>query len=425
MAEAVTPSLLAALEQCKDLQTKLTSTISTLEDHNDFLTDKCVQSSEHNIALKSENAQQQDAIVSLSAENILLRQKVHALQQFKEKFEEIRKEVASLRRNNMQLESNQKSLHFQNIEAKNHGMGRLSDMQSVFLGKEQDKCLKTRAFMNWMTLLINKNSSVDLAKHEADKWQKKYEELLNLRTTETQAVANVRREILAKCDELEAEKRNVHKLSNRVRELALVIAGLQEHHNAELEKVVTDLSRENIGLLASSDTESLSKIRLSMSPITSPEFPARAHDFQFAKSSQMASPFRTPRSHVFTSEQVESAVRDCNDIFRQMAKKQFTDLPIEDRRLRCLSSASITQGLDPSQLVEIMITVILNVFAKWKLVFPLKKISATCYEWKGKKWHLAVQSQVLKARVGAGYEEFLPIIHKEFVRNGPTNLPAN
>ena len=134
MAEAVTPSLLAALEQCKDLQTKLTSTISTLEDHNDFLTDKCVQSSEHNIALKSENAQQQDAIVSLSAENILLRQKVHALQQFKEKFEEIRKEVASLRRNNMQLESNQKSLHFQNIEAKNHGkMGRLSDMQSLFL----------------------------------------------------------------------------------------------------------------------------------------------------------------------------------------------------------------------------------------------------------------------------------------------------
>jgi hypothetical protein len=116
MVEAVTPSLLAALEQCKDLQTKLTSTISTLEDHNDFLTDKCVQSSEHNIALKSENVQQQDAIVSLSAENILLRQKVHALQEFKEKFEEIRKEVASLRRNNMQLESNQKSLHFQNIE---------------------------------------------------------------------------------------------------------------------------------------------------------------------------------------------------------------------------------------------------------------------------------------------------------------------
>lgn len=425
MAEAVTPSLLAALEQCKDLQTKLTSTISTLEDHNDFLTDKCVQSSEHNIALKSENVQQQDAIVSLSAENILLRQKVHALQEFKEKFEEIRKEVASLRRNNMQLESNQKSLHFQNIEAKNHGqMGRLSDMQSLFLGKEQDKCLKTRAFMNWMTLLINKNSSVDLAKHEADKWQKKYEELVNLRTTETQAASNGRREILAKCDELEAEKRNVHKLSNRVRELALVIAGLQEHHNAELEKVVTDLSRENIGLLASSDAESLSKIRLSMSPITSPEFPARAqnaHDFQFVKASQMALSFRTPRSHALTSEKVESAVRECNDIFRQMAKKQFTDLPIEDRRLRSLSSASIAQGLDPSQLVEIMITVILNVFAKWKLVFPLKKISTTCYEWKGKKWHLAVQGQLLKARVGAGYEEFLPIIHKEFVRNGPAN----
>jgi hypothetical protein len=73
-----------------------------------------------------------------------------------------------------------------------------------------------------------------------------------------------------------------------------------------------------------------------------------------------------------------------------------------------------------------MIAVVLNVFAKWKLVFPLKMISATCYECKGKKWHLAVHGHVLKARVGAGYEDFLPILSKELVRiESPAILPAS
>jgi hypothetical protein len=420
MAEGITPSLLSALEQCKDLQTKLTSTIFTLEDHNEFLTDKCVQSEDQIIVLKVENAQQKDAVISLSAENILLRQKVHALQEYQEKYHEIRKEVASLRRTNMQLESNQKSLHFQNIEAKYHGIMRLSDKQSDLLTKEREKHLKTHAFKNWLMLLKDKFVTADLMKQEADRWQKKYNEYVSLTTAEAQAVSTIRRDLLAKSAELEMEKRNVHTLSNRVRQLALVIAGLQEQHNAELEKVVTDLSMENIGVLASSDPESLSKIRLSLSPARSPESPMKTHSP--LKSSKIASTSGacwTPRSQAVSSEKVESAIRDCNEIFQQMTRRQIAETPFEDRRLRTLSSSSMIQSMDPEHGVEIMITVVLNVFAKWKLAFPLKKISATCYEWKGKKWHLAIQSQILKARVGAGYEEFLPMLRKELARNGP------
>lgn len=418
MAEGVTPSLLAALEQCKDMQMKLTSTIFTLEDHNDFLTDKCVQSAEQLNALKIEHAQQKDAVIQLSAENILLRQKVHALQQYQEKFEEIRKEVASLRRLNMQLESNQKSLQLQNIEVKYHGMVRLSDIQSDFLGKEQNKCLKTQALLNWIALIKNKNASVDLVKQVADKWQKKYEEHVSFSTAEAQKVTSARREFLAKCAELDAEKRNVHNLSNRVRQLASVIAGLQEQHNAEIERVVTDLSRENIGLFASSHPQSLSKVRSSLSPARSPESPMAPHEPLYTRSTAALLTSQTPASRVVPAEKIEIAARECNEVFRQMAKRQASEIPTEDRRLRTLSSTSPTQNLDP-KAVEIMVAVVLNVFAKWKLAFSFKKISATCYEWKGKKWHLAVHNQILKARVGAGYEEFLPILSKEIIRNGP------
>lgn len=422
MAEGLTPSLLAALEQCKDMQMKLTSTIFTLEDHNDFLTDKCVQTAEQLNALKSEHAQQKDAVIHLSAENILLRQKVNALQQYQEKFEEIRKEVASLRRSNMQLESNQKSSQFQNIEVKYqcyyHGMVRLSDLQSDFLEKEQNKCLKTQALMNWITLIKNKNASVDLVKQVADRWQKKYEEHVSFSTAEAQKIASTRREFLAKCAELDAEKRNVHSLSNRVRQLASVIAGLQEQHNAEIEQVVTDLSRENIGLFASSHPESLSKVRSSLSPARSPESPMTLHEPLFTRSTAELLKSQTPRCRVVPAEKIEIATRECNEVFRQMAKRQASEVPTEDRRFRTLSSTSPTQNSDP-KAVEIMVAVVLNVFAKWKLAFPFKKIGATCYEWKGKKWHLAVQSQILKARVGAGYEEFLPILCKEIIRNGP------
>jgi hypothetical protein len=414
MADGITPSLLAALEQCKDLQTKLQSTILTLEDHNDFLTDKCMQSMEQIDVLKNENAEQKNAVMSLSAENILLRQKTHALQQYQEKWEEIRKEVASLRRTNMQLESTQTTLHFINVEAKYHGMMRLSDKQSELLAKERDKRLKIKAFMRW----CNKYASVDMVKQETDRWQKKYEEYVKLSTAETYAGSTVRRELVAKCAELEAEKRNVHKLSNRVRQLALIIAGLQEQHNAELEKVVADLSIDNIGILASSDQDALSKIRSSLSPARSPESP-KMREAPLVKSAKIVSTPWSPRSQAVSSEKVESAIRDCNEVFRQMAKKQTAELNAEDRRLRTLSTTSTIHSPNPDHAVEIMMTVVLNVFAKWKLAFPLKKFGATCYEWKGKKWHLAVQSQVLKARVGAGYEEFLPMLGKELVRNGP------
>ena len=426
MAEGGAPLILAAFEQCKELQSKLMSTISTLEDHNGFLTDKCLQSADKIIELQNENTNQQDAVMCLSTENISLRQEVQALQQREHKYEDIRREVASLRRINMQLESNQKSLQFKNIESKYHGMGRLSDIQSDFLQKERIKCLKTKAFMNWIKVSTNKNLPPDELKQEIEKWQKRYEEVVHSSRVESQTVINVRREIIAKSDELEAEKRNVHKLSNRVRQLALVIAGLQEHHNAETEKIVTKLSRENIGLLSSSDPESLSKIRTSLSPARSPDSPARAHESQLNKSPQAVPASRTPRSLAVSSEQIEMAIRDCNEVFRQMAKKQRSGLPIEDRRVRSLTSATIVQPLDPNHAVEIMIAVVLNVFAKWKLVFPLKMISATCYECKGKKWHLAVHGHVLKARVGAGYEDFLPILSKELVRiESPAILPAS
>jgi hypothetical protein len=418
MAEGITPSLLAALEQCKDLQTKLQSTIMTLEDHNDFLTDKCVQSMEQIDVLKNENAEQKNAVMSLSAENILLRQKTHALQQYQEKWEEIRKEVASLRRTNMQLESTQTTLHFINVEAKYHGMMRLSDKQSDLLAKELDKRLKTKVFVSWLTLLKNKYASVDMVKQESDRWQKKFDEYVKLSAAETQTVSTVRRELLAKGAELEAEKRNVHKLSNRVRQLALIIAGLQEQHNAELEKVVTDLSMDNIGMLASSDQDTLSKIRLSLSPARSSESP-KMREAPLAKSTKSVSTPSTPRPQTVSSEKVELAIRECNEVFRQMARKQTAEVRTEDRRLKPLLVASTIHSPNPDHAVEIMMTVVLNVFAKWKLVFPLKKIGATCYEWKGKKWHLAVQSQVLNARVGAGYEEFLPMLCKELVRHGP------
>ena len=119
-------------------------------------------------------------------------------------------------------------------------MMRLSDKQSDLLTKEREKRLKTHAFVIWLTLLKDKIVSADLVKQEADRWQKKYNEYVSLSTVEAQTVSTIRRDLLTKCAELEMEKRNVHTLSNRVRQLALVIAGLQEQHNAELEKVVTD-----------------------------------------------------------------------------------------------------------------------------------------------------------------------------------------
>lgn len=418
--------ILAAFEQCKILHLKLKSTISTLEDHNNFLTDRCIQSSDEINELQKENYQQQEAMMSLSTENISLRQEVQALQQCEQKFEEIRREVTSLRRINMQLQSNQKPLHFKNIESKYHGMGRLSDMQSEFLQKERIKCLKLTAFMNWIQFSKTKSSPPDILNEDVEKWQKSYQEAVHLNAVEAQTVVNIRRELLAKCDELDAEKRNVHKLSNRVRQLALIIAGLQERQNAEMERVVTKVSRENIGMLSSSNAESLSKIRLSMSPAGSPESPPRTHDSQLNSSSQSAAAFRTPRTHAIFAEQIDSAIDDCKEVFRQMAKMKGATLPIEDRRMRSLSSASISQPLDPNQTVEIMIAVVLNVLAKWKLSFPIKKLSATCYECKGKKWHLAVHGQVLKARVGAGYEDFLPILSKELVRiESPAISPAS
>lgn len=426
MAEGGAPLVLAAFEQYKDLQLKLKSTIATLEDHNSFLTDKCIQSADEITQLQNENCQQQEAVMNLSTENISLRQEVQALQQYEKKYEEIRREVTALRRMNMQLQSNQKPLHFKNIESKYHGMGRLSDKQSEFLQKERIKSLKIMAFMNWIQFSKNKSTPLDLLKQDAEKWQKKYEEAEHLSAVETQAAINVRRELLAKNDELDAEKRNVHKLSNRVRQLASIIAGLQEQQNAAMEKAVTKVSRENIGLLSSSDAESLSKIRMSLSPARSPESPARVHDSQLNASSHLASASRTPRSHVIFSEQIDSAIADCKEVFRQMAKKQGAALPIEERRMKSLSSASATQPSDPTHTVEIMLAVVLNVLAKWKLPLPLKKLSATCYECRGKKWHLAVQGQVLRARVGAGYEDFLPILSKELVRiESPANSPAS
>jgi hypothetical protein len=375
-------------------------------------------------------------LLALSTENSSLRSKVNALQQFQESFEEIRKEVVSLRRINLQLESKQrinlqlecKQLHSKNAEAKYRSMVCLSKKLFVSLGEDRAECLKTRAFMTWLGLLINKNaSSIGLAKHEAEKWRKKYEETVGASVLDTQTA---RREFISKCDELDVEKTHVHKLSNRVHQLAQVIAELQEQHNAELEKAVTGLSSANIKFLASPDylsslKKSLSpdamtknrnpemssmKMRSSLSPARTPESPTGIHVSQFAK----PSPFVTPKSQAASLEQVEAAIHDCREIFFQMAKKQGADVPMEDRRVRGLTSTSITQSLDPTHAVEIMIAIVLNVFAKRKVTFPLTKISPTCYDWRGKKWHFAVHSQVLKARVGAGYEEFLSILSKEF-----------
>lgn len=436
--EGSAAALLAALNYCKDLQLKLTTTISTLEDHNDYLTDKCLQSAEQIHELEAKNTKQGEAMLNLSVENSSLRSKVNALQQFQESFEEIRKEVTSLRRTNLQLESNQRTLHSAVAEAKYHSMVRLSDKLFVSLEEERNKRLKTRAFLIWLGLLINKNASVGLAKHEAEKWRKKYEEVVGASVVETHTA---RREFLAKCDELDVEKGHVHKLSNRVRQLAQVIAELQEQHNAELEKAVTGLSSANIKFLASPDHLSSlkknsspdsmpknrngdlpSKMRSSLSPARTPESPTGVS--QFTKSSPSTAAPWTPRSQSVPLEQVEVAIHDCREIFRQMAKKQGAQVATDDRRVRGLTPTSITQSLDPTHAVEIMITIVLNVFAKRKVTFPLTKISPTCYEWRGKKWHFAVHSQVLKARVGAGYEEFLSILSKEFALEFASKLKS-
>jgi exonuclease VII small subunit len=456
MSEEVTPSLLSAFETCKDLQLKLTSTISTLEDHNDFLTDRCIKSAEQLTVLHNRNAGQEEALLRVTAENVLLRSKVNALQQYQEFYEEIRKEVASLRRTNMQLESKQ-SVYYKAAQMKTRCMEQLSDKQSITLQGVRDKGLKTASFMNWLKLLINKNQR---SQNEPAQMQK----LEGRRSVhQLQTVLTVKRELVAKCDELDLEKRNVHKLSNRVRQLAQVIADLQEQHNSELEMVVENISRENIKLLGSAEYMSnirqktspdtkfkqlkhdpashqersehgadvdhsypdmLSKLRMSLSPSRpSPDWAAKASEFQ--QYSQVEPKLLTIRSQTVSSEQVELAIRECQEMFSQMAKQQCFggESLTEDRRHKFSTTNLTTQSVDPHYAVDTMLNVIINVFAKWKLHFPFKKVGATCYEWKGKKWHLAVQSHNLKTRVGAGYEELLPILTKELVRNGLSNSP--